>query len=806
MVVFKKPFVFGTKAETLERLGPRLTRSAVPEFLHFTVEEWNHGDRDRLLAGIAERFARADVIVRSSASTEDGSQEAQAGAFLSVPDVPAASRERLSEAIERVVASYRERSTTTSVGEDDPRSQVIVQRMIGDVLLSGVLFTQDLSTGAPYYVINYDDETGRTETIAAGTGYANRTLYVLRDAVAQLTSPRFQRVLEAVREIEALVGGTCLDIEFALDRDLQVQLFQVRQITTQPNWNRGVALRITDMLSRLQEGLAQRYWQGDPDGDDEPGGGVLGNMPDWNPAEMIGTTPRKLALSLYRTLITDRAWRVARRVMGYRENRGMPLMMSLAGQPYVDVRESFRSYLPASLPEEIGRKLVSAWLRRLRDHPHLHDKVEFDVAVTAYAPDFEWRVKEQFPEALSPDEVETFRNHLCKLTADLLAGRVAPIDDQLNRIELLAQRRGKIVDRSSRPTFEMLSELLEDAVEFGTIPFSVLARHGFIASSMLRALVVRGVMSQSEVDAFQRSVATVATGLVVDVSRTVKGELGEAEFLERYGHLRPGTYDILSMRYDQRLAGLAGFAPDRRLSLRVEEFVLRDDLRSEIDRLLEQEGLGIDAEALLAYCRAAMQGREYAKLVFTHNVSDALEIIAALGERHGLSREELSYVGIRDFLDAFIEPGGRSIESHLRALSESGRESHEVTNSIRLPSLITRVSDLVIVPLAVEQPNFITRKNTRGEVVLLQGADLDPERIDGKIVAIRSADPGFDWIFSRRILGLLTKYGGANSHMAIRCAEFGLPAAIGCGEQIFERAVGAGRVELNCAEGQILDA
>ena len=43
----------------------------------------------------------------------------------------------------------------------------------------------------------------------------------------------------------------------------------------------------------------------------------------------------------------------------------------------------------------------------------------------------------------------------------------------------------------------------------------------------------------------------------------------------------------------------------------------------------------------------------------------------------------------------------------------------------------------------------------------------------------------FDWIFTFKIKGLITKFGGAASHMAIRCAEFQIPAAIGCGEIIF---------------------
>ena len=37
--------------------------------------------------------------------------------------------------------------------------------------------------------------------------------------------------------------------------------------------------------------------------------------------------------------------------------------------------------------------------------------------------------------------------------------------------------------------------------------------------------------------------------------------------------------------------------------------------------------------------------------------------------------------------------------------------------------------------------------------------------------------------------------------MAIRCAEFGVPAAIGCGEQRFNSLMKANRVHLDCAAG-----
>ena len=39
--------------------------------------------------------------------------------------------------------------------------------------------------------------------------------------------------------------------------------------------------------------------------------------------------------------------------------------------------------------------------------------------------------------------------------------------------------------------------------------------------------------------------------------------------------------------------------------------------------------------------------------------------------------------------------------------------------------------------------------------------------------------------------------------MAIRCAEFGIPAAIGCGEQRFDKLLKARHVTFDCAVGLI---
>ena len=68
---------------------------------------------------------------------------------------------------------------------------------------------------------------------------------------------------------------------------------------------------------------------------------------------------------------------------------------------------------------------------------------------------------------------------------------------------------------------------------------------------------------------------------------------------------------------------------------------------------------------------------------------------------------------------------------------------------------------------------------------------------------IENADPGYDYIFNKKIKGLITKYGGVNSHMAIRCAELSVPAAIGVGEVIYNKINNRKHIELDCESQKI---
>ena len=70
-------------------------------------------------------------------------------------------------------------------------------------------------------------------------------------------------------------------------------------------------------------------------------------------------------------------------------------------------------------------------------------------------------------------------------------------------------------------------------------------------------------------------------------------------------------------------------------------------------------------------------------------------------------------------------------------------------------------------------------------------------------MCIDNADPGYDFLFNKNIKGLITKFGGINSHMAIRCSELNIPSLIGVGEKNYKKILKYKNLNINCLEKKI---
>ncbi|WP_035075162.1 PEP/pyruvate-binding domain-containing protein [Maridesulfovibrio zosterae] len=781
---------FGTKAETLEVL--KKAGFNIPSLYYFSLAEWDNNSNSTIEA-IQHAFPGDGelTIVRSSSLAEDNSKTSQAGAFKSIMNINPKCKSELRAAVETVFASYNGSSN----------DQVLIQSMVKNIGVSGVIMTRCLQDGSPYYVINYDDESGKTDSITGGTG-VSKTIYIYKGVEKKdFDSSRVRAMMNLVRKLESVFSGVPLDIEFAIDKKQVMHLFQVRRICTCQHWKPDVENIVSDKIAFVEQ-FVSRYLKKRAGLFGEKS--ILGVMPDWNPAEIIGITPRPLAASLYREIITRKNWSRAREEMGYRKMPPEELMILVAGRPYIDIRNSFNSFLPEGLNSVTAEKIINAWLDYLDRNPQYHDKVEFEVATTIYDPCFEEDFKTRYPKLLSTEEFESYKQKLLSLTNEnLLPG--GTLQSAYNRIATLVatQKKYPDIDRSNS-VFEVLAivkQLLEDCSKFGTLPFSIIARHGFIAETFLRAIIRKKGLSKERVNIFKRSIETVSGEMSKNFRLVCAGKLGKDVFLEKYGHLRPGTYDILSPRYLDRRDLFLDVPDIHNNNHLCQKFHLSQKERDTINKIFSESGItAVNADQFMDYAGKAIAGREYGKFVFTRNLSNALEGISYWGELIGLDKHEISFLNISEITDSLFSQLDGNIREHFIALVDKGKHQYELANSFKLSYLIRSSKDVYIVPQHRCTPNFITTNKVEAPVVKVNTNYVESQDLDGCVVCIESADPGYDWIFTRSIAGLVTKYGGTNSHMAIRCAEYGLPAAIGCGELLFDKISSAQKCTLDAGQ------
>lgn len=777
---------FTSKADTLQWLIS-ISDFNIPHVTQISARDWQQ-EKKHLLNQITSQFSDKMLAIRSSCSKEDTCESSGAGAFTSILNIPANDHTLISDAVENVFSSYGFRKDLPDL------EQVLIQPMIEDIEISGVILTRTLSDGAPYYVINYDDESGRTDTITSGSG-ASKTVYIYAEASQEdFDSHRLYALFDFAQQVEDVCGGTALDIEFGMDSEETIHLFQVRPICTSDKWkdktNELVQKNMSHITSFVNSKLSPPpHLYGEKT--------ILGVMPDWNPAEMIGVTPHPLASSLYRELITRRVWSKARELMGYREMPPEELMVLVAGRPYIDVRASFNSFIPAELNSSISEKLVSAWLERLDSHPELHDKIEFDIALTIMDFCFDSHMERRYPETLSPSETKQFRNTLSEMTAKCLnignSGSMAQAEMAIGKLFRKQQKRS-LADTSY---LSHINSLVEECKQLGTLPFSVLARHGFISESLLRTAITRGAITSERVSELKNSIETISGKMSHAFSDVVHGKLEQKVFLKQYGHLRPGSYDILSPCYNDRPDLFNnGYTLPTAMKSRAFEFTQTES--KNISGLLKESGLNkISPKELLQYIERAIAGREYGKFVFTRNISDILELLAKWGEQYGYSRNDLAHLQIEDILKWNTISLLRSPQEYFSEQIEKGKQLFDLGRSLQLGYLIRSTRDLFVVPQHRSAPNFVGNGSIEAQVVSLDVHSSCDIKLSGCIVCIENADPGFDWIFTRGIAGLVTKFGGANSHMAIRCAEYGLPAAIGVGEKMYAEISSSAQATLN---------
>ena len=343
-------FQFSTKAKTLKSLENRLDSARIAPLYFFTVQDWNK-NKPRCLDKVTSLLGLGPWVVRSSCGREDTMESANAGAYETILNVKL---DGLENAIKKVIESY---------GHAALDDEILIQPMLLNVVRSGVAFSHDPSTCSPYRIINWV-EGANTAAVTGGLG-GNVWQQAAKSNVP--TPPKFDPIVSLIDELLSIVGEVPIDCEFAITEESEGEVLWLLQV--RPLILNSIYQSDADQFERLKlienkvaEGIKPHpFLVGERT--------VYGIMPDWNPAEMIGIRPKPLALSLYRELITDAIWAYQRNNYGYRNLRSFPLIQHFQGLPYIDVRVSFNSFIPADLDDALATKLVDHYINMLLGKP-----------------------------------------------------------------------------------------------------------------------------------------------------------------------------------------------------------------------------------------------------------------------------------------------------------------------------------------------------------------------------------------------------------------------------------------------------
>lgn len=760
----KQNLILSTKAQTLKKLQSRI-KSATILPLHI-IKRSEFEKKSQNLAQILWKMHAKSFIIRSSSQNEDTLKTSNAGAFLSLANITIKTAE---SAIKKVLNSY---------GTNNANDEVLIQPMLENIAMSGVAFNYEPKYYAPYFVIEY----GLDSADAVTAGAKNIKKYI-HSRLSQ-TPPKdifMAKIIALFGELEALIPQIPLDIEFAIDKSGTLYLLQVRALIIKANKKDGDAHTLKALENKLDDILKEQIFL-------HGKAGILSVMSDWNPAEIIGLHPRALAFSLYKELISDSIWAHSRSMLGYKNVAPNPLIYNLQGFAFVDVRASFNSFLPADLDDEIAQKLVDYYLDRLRENPHLHDKIEFEIIFCGYYFDSDEGLHNLAKYGFSKCEISKIRTSLQNLMRQILRNK--PYLEVITQIKMLAKRRTKALSLQNRN--ETIFWLLKDCKIYGTKSFAILARMGFMAVRFLDALINLGILNKAQKENFINSLEGMTTQFSYDVT-----SLNKKAFLAKYGHLRPGSYDILSPSYNENYELYFKNRHKKRASNTKSEFQLSLSQIKAIEKLLKGAGFEISVIEFFDFIAMGILQREISKFEFSKNLSEILRLISEVGAEFRLSKDDLSFCEIGVFIKAFS--ASENIEGLILESIARNKATHLKQEGLLMPQIIFDSKDIFGFYELDSAPNFITQKRVRAGVIKL---NAKTNNLNGKIVCIASADPGFDWIFSHNIAGLITQFGGTNSHMAIRANELGIPAIIGCGDK-FSAYSGAQMLDIDCANGKV---
>ena len=717
---------YGNKAKNLEYVAKN-TDIEIPYFKEIYLNDLNN------IENIVDSFSQK-IMIRSNSSSEDKEYSSSAGKYLSIGPIERNDLETIKKSWEMVVGSY----------EEQDNQSVIFQNYIENAKSVSVLTSYKVGSDSAYRTFStyYGSET---DAITSGKYSEINNFFMHRSFdILPKKYEKYNVYLKIITQLEDLFKNKQLDIEMVLDKNNSPQLLQVRplmgkKLNKESIFDeKGVIDRNLKNYKKLNKTTADRFGTNQ----------IYSNMSDMNPAEMIGKKPDNIAFGLYKFMFTDTTWNIQRGEFGYRKYSGGKLMELFNNVAYINVNHSLNSFLTRNLQKESCEEIINYQLNKLKENPHLHDSIEFDISRSSYVFDTVEEFSKEYKNIISPSEIIKWHNDLIQIDTQ----NKSTLEKNKKIILSTFSKLDKSFEYSKKENIKLIRDTM-------ALPFTHHSRLGFVYFAQLNSLLEKEVISEDQKKLLLLSVNSISTKMKADAYEVKIGKKTLEGFLDVYGHIRAGNYNLLSSNLKNNLNFTESLINNSEQPLG--DNILPKDIYTNIEEYFTINEIPLKASAWIDMFQEGISTRENSKFYYTKGIDGILNEIS---EKNTSDRE------LFDLLD--IE------------FNEENTSDMRLKN-VLMPDLITSNEDFYFYEEMSKNGNYIGQGTVIGDVLLIDNEANRPNNLENKIVVIPAADPGWDWIFNYKIKSLITKYGGPNSHMAIRCAEHNIPAILGIGENNF---------------------
>lgn len=757
-----------SKVNSLNFIKKNCKNIKIPNYIYFSKGEFNQ-NRSLILKRIYQEF-KEDLIIRSSALNEDTKKLSNAGKYDSLV-LKKKENKNLEYSILKVIRKFKSKN-----------DQILIQKFINKPSISGVVFTKDINTNSDYYQIEFD-VSKRTDLVTSGKFNPSlKTLIIYKNS--SVIPKKFRKLITICKIFEKLFDNNRLDIEFCIKNN-QVFIFQCRPLLGTSKISnilkhKEILVNLKKKFKKINLRINGIYGNST----------ILSNMSDWNPAEMIGVNPCKLALSLYSELITDTVWSEQRLNYGYKDVRPNRLMVDMSGSPYIDLRIDINSFLPINLNKTISSKIVNNAINVLKKKPELHDKLEFEVIDTC----FNFSLKKKVFKFLNKDEKKIYIKSLKELTNNIINPKNKILDNEIKKNNELINKINSI-KKTNLSHIQKIFYLIYDCKTYGTLPFAGIARCAFMSKSILDSLYNEGFLKLKEIENFNMSIETVSTKINNEFISSLKKN-NFKDFILKYGHLRPSMYSILNKNYKENFRNYFSINytnyKKKKINLKIS-----NKRKNIINNFFKKNNLLFSFEDFIKFAKKSIENRENSKLIFSKSIDEIFINLKKLALEINIDYKNFEHLDIKLIKNSFNNLSQEKLRNLILRNIKKNKEHYIFAKNIKTPDVITSTKNFDYFDEISSKENYVTEKNILGEMIELKKIS-NLEKLKDKIILIESADPGYDFIFSYNIKGLITKYGGKNSHMAIRCNELNLPSIIGVGEKTYRSFINSKKIYIDC--------